>query len=120
MTDLVAMRQAIITQGPLTYKAIFATFPSLNVHAARKFTIIDTEGHPDHVWMTVLQEDGTEVTPVNPSPEQEIDLSIFNAMDTFEDIAQVCAKAFKVNEDNEVLPENRPVFDAPSIEVSSV
>jgi hypothetical protein len=95
VTGLVATRQGIITRGRSSYEAIFftsPTFPNLKLHAARRFTIVDAEGHPDRVWTTVLQSDGTEETPANPNPEQEIDPSIFQATDNFEDIAQVRAE----------------------------
>lgn len=90
VTDLVATRQGIITRGRLSYEAIFftsPTFPNLELHAARRFTVVDAEGHPDRVWTTVLQSDGAEATPANPNPEQEIDPSIFRATDNIEDIA---------------------------------
>ena len=65
MTDLITTRQDIITRGSLTFEAIFftsATFPDLKLYAARKFTIVNTEGYPDCIWMTVLQVDGTKAT----------------------------------------------------------
>ena len=92
-----------------------ATFPDLELHAARKFA----EGHPDCVWTTILQADGTEATPVDPSKEREIDPSIFNAGDSLEDIARVRAEGFEVDDDNEALPEKRPALDAPPIQVSA-
>ena len=121
VTDLVATRRGIITRGRSSYEAFFftsPTFPNLELHAARRFTVVDAEGHPDRVWTTVLQSDGTEATPANPNPEQEIDPSIFRATDNFEDIARVRAEGFEVDDDNEALPENRPALDAPPIEVS--
>jgi hypothetical protein len=122
ITDLVATRQGIITRGRSTYEAIFftsATFPDLELHAAKRYTVIDTEGHPDCLWMTVLYEDGTELMPADPNnPEQEIDLAIFWVTDNIEDIARVRAEGFEVDDDNEALPENRPALDAPPIEVS--
>ncbi len=90
MTDLVATRRGIITRGRSSYEAIFftsPTFPNLELHAARRFTVVDAEGHPD-----VLQSDGTEATQANPNPEQEIDPSIFPASDNFESIARVRAE----------------------------
>ena len=122
MTDLIITRRAFITRGNSSFEAIFftsATFPDRELHAARKFTIIDAEGHPDRVWTTILQADGTEATPVDPSEEREIDPSIFNAGDSLEDIARVRAEGFEVDDDNEALPENRPALDAPPIQVSA-
>ena len=58
------------------------------------------------------------MTPADPNPEREIDLTIFRATDNIEDIAQVRAEGFEVDDDNEALPENRPALDAPPIEVS--
>jgi hypothetical protein len=122
VTDLIVTKQAIITRGNSSYEAIFftsATFPNLELHAVRKFTVVDAEGHPDRVWTTVLQADGNEATPVDPFKEQEIDPSIFNATDSLENIAQVRAEGFEVDDDNEALPKNRPALDAPPIEVSA-
>ncbi len=122
MTDLLVTRRAILTCGKSTYEAIFftsATFPDLELHAARKFTVVEAEGHPDHVWTTVLQADGTEATPVDPFAKREINPPIFNATDSLKDIARVRAEGFEVDNDNEALPENRPVLDAPPIEVSA-
>lgn len=121
VTDLVATRRALITRGRSTYEAIYftsATFPNLELYAARRFTVVDAEGHPDRIWTTVLQADGTEATPANADPEQEIDPSILRAGDNVEDIARVRAEGFEVDDDNEALPENRPALDAPPIEVS--
>ena len=121
-TDLVVTRRAIITRGRSTYEAIYftsATFPNLDLHSARRFTVVDAEGHPDRVYTTILQADGTEATPVEPDAEREIDPSIFNATDTLEDIARVRAEGFEVDDNNETLPENRPALDAPPIEVSA-
>jgi len=121
VTDLIVTRRAIMTRRRATFEAIFftsATFPNLELFAARKFTIVDAEGHPDRVWTTILQADGTEATPADPEAEQEIDPSIFNARDSLEDIARVRAEGFEVDDDNEALPENRPALDAPPIEVS--
>ena len=90
VTDLVATRRGIITRGRSTYEAIFftsATFPDVELHAAKRYTVVDAEGHPDRIWMTVLHEDGTKATPADPNPEREIDLAIFRATDNFEDIA---------------------------------
>jgi hypothetical protein len=115
VTDLVVRRRAIITNGRSTYEAIYftsATFPNLDLHSARRFTVVDAEGHPNRVYTTIT-------TPVEPDAEREIDPSIFNATDTLEDIARVCAEGFEVDDDNEALPENRPALDAPPIEVSA-
>ncbi len=90
VTDLIVTRRAIITRGNLLYEAIFfmsATFPDLELHAARKFTVVDAEGHPNRVWTTVLQADGTKATRVDPFKEQEINPLIFNTADLLEDIA---------------------------------
>jgi hypothetical protein len=122
VTDLVVTRRAIITRGRSSYEAIYftsATFPNLDLHSARRFTVVNAEGHPDRVYTTILQGDGTEATPVEPDAEREIDPSIFNATDTLEDIARVRAEGFEVDDDNEALPENRPALDAPPIEVSA-
>jgi len=57
VTDLVATRRGIITRGRSTYEAIFfmsATFPDLELHAAKRYTLVDTEGYPDRFWTTVL------------------------------------------------------------------
>jgi hypothetical protein len=96
VTDLIAMRRVMITRGRLTFKAIYftsATFPNLNLYAARKFTVVDAEGHPDRVWRTVLQADSTEATQADPFAAREINPSIFNVTDTLKDIARVCAEA---------------------------
>jgi hypothetical protein len=122
MTDLIVTRRAIITRGNSLYEAIFftsATFPDFELHTARKFTIVNAEGHPDRVWTTALQADGNKAMPVDPFEEREIDPSIFNATDSLEDIARVYAEGFEVDDDNEALPENRPALDAPPIEVST-
>ena len=90
MTDLVATRRGIITRGRSSYEAIYftsPTFPNLELHAARRFTVVDAEGHSDRVYTTILQADGTEVTPADPEAEREINPSIFNARDSLEDIA---------------------------------
>jgi hypothetical protein len=122
VTDLVATRRGIITRGRSSYEAIFftsPTFPNLELHAARRFTVVDAEGHPDRVWTTVLQSDSTEATPADPNAEQEIDPSIFRATDNFEDIARVRAEGFEDDDDNEALPENRPALFTPPIKVSA-
>ncbi|KAL3823120.1 hypothetical protein ACHAXA_006450 [Cyclostephanos tholiformis] len=121
VTDLVAKRRGIITRGRSTYEAMFftsASFPDVELHAAKRYTVVDAKGHPDRLWTTVLYEDDTEATPADPNPEQEIDPAIFRATDNIEDIARVRAKGFEVDDDNETLPENRPALDAPPIEVS--
>ena len=121
VTDLVATRREIITRGRSTYEAIFftsPTFPDVELHAAKRYTVVDAEGHPDRIWTTVLHEDGTEATPADPNSEREIDPAIFRATDNIEDIARVRAEGFEVDDDNEALPENRPALDAPPIEVS--
>ena len=46
VTDLVATRRGIITRGRSSYEAIFftsPTFPNLELHAARRITIVNTE-----------------------------------------------------------------------------
>jgi hypothetical protein len=48
VTDLVAVKRTNITHGGLTYEAIFFTsplFPNLELHAAKRFTVLTHEGH---------------------------------------------------------------------------
>ena len=104
VNDLIVMRRAIITRGRSSYEAIYfmsATFPNLELFAARRFTVVDAEGHPDRVYTTILQADGTDATPVAPEAEREIDPSIFNARDSLKDIARVRAEGFEVNDDKQ-------------------
>jgi hypothetical protein len=57
VTDLIATRRAMITRGRSTFEAIYftsATFPNLDLYAARKFTVVDAEWHNDRLWTTVL------------------------------------------------------------------
>ena len=65
--DLVAVRCGNITRGGLTYEAIFFTsplFPDLELHAAKKLTVVMHEGHGDRIWRTPLQANGTPAPTV--------------------------------------------------------
>ena len=56
--NLIATRCAIITHGTLMFEATFTfmspSSPDLELHSARKTTVISAEGFNDHFWMTVL------------------------------------------------------------------
>jgi hypothetical protein len=122
MTDLVAVRHANITRGGLTYKAIFfmsPLFPNLELHAAKRFTVVTHKGHAYRVWDTPLQADGTAAPDVPANEGQEINTNIFNTTNIVEDIARVCAESFEVDDDNEALPENVPAPVAPAVKVSA-
>ena len=67
VTDLVAVRRGNITCGGMTYEAIYFTsplFPDLELHAAKKLTVVTHEGHGDRIWSTPLQADGTPAPAV--------------------------------------------------------
>ena len=52
VTDLVAVRHRNITHSGLTYKAIYFTsplFPDLELHAAKRFTVVTHKGHGDGI-----------------------------------------------------------------------
>ena len=63
VSDLVAVRCGNITCVGLTYEAIYfmsALFPDLELHTAKRFTVVTQEGQGDHcIWNTPLQVDGT-------------------------------------------------------------
>jgi hypothetical protein len=121
ITDLVAVRRRNITRGGVTYEAIFFTsplFPNLELHSAKRFTIVTHEGHGDRIWSTPLQTDGTPAPAVTDNEGQEINADVFNANDRTDDIARIRAEDFKVDDDNEALPENVPVAGTPPVEVN--
>ena len=121
VTDLVVVRRGNITRGGMTYKAIYFTsplFPDLELHAAKKFTVVTHEGHGDRIWSTPLQADGAPAPAVTDDEGREINADVFNANDRMDDIARICAEGFEVDDDNEALPENVPVAGTPPVEVS--
>lgn len=121
VTDLTAVRRGIITRGASTYETIFFTsplFPNLELHAAKKFTVVTQEGHGDRIWSTPLQADGTPAPAVTDDGGREINADVFNANDHMDDIARIRAEGFEVDDDNEALPENVPVAGAPPVEVN--
>ena len=110
VTDLVAVRHGNITRGGLTYEAIYFTsplFPDLELHAAKRFTIVPQEGHGNNIWNMPLQPDGTPAPAVMDNEGQEINSQIFNANNCMDDIARVRAEGFEVYDDNEALPDPR-------------
>ena len=118
-TDLVAVRRGNITRGRRSYEAIFftsPTFPDLELYAARKFTVVEQEGHADRLWETPLQADGTPAAAVTDDEGVAINENIFS--DRADDIARVRAEGFEVDDDNEALPDNMPQPGAPAIEVN--
>ena len=118
VTDLTAVRRGIITRGASTYETIYFTsplFPNLELHAAKKFTVVTQEGHGDRIWSTPLQADGTPAPAVTDDGGREITI---NANDRTDDIARIRAEGFEVDDDNEALPENVPVAGAPPVEVN--
>jgi hypothetical protein len=107
--DLVAVRRGNITCGRLTYKAIYFTSPlfsDLELHAAKRFTVVMHEGHGDRIWSTPLQSDGTLAPTVMEDEDREINADVFNTNDCTDDIARICAEGFKVDDDSKALPEN--------------
>ncbi len=91
-TDLVAVRRGNITRGRSTYEVIYftsPTFPDLELYAARRFTVIEQEGHADRLWETPLQANGTPAPAVTDDEGQVINENIFS--DRADDIARVCA-----------------------------
>jgi hypothetical protein len=121
VTDLVAVRHGNITRGGLTYEAIYFTsplFPDLELHAAKRFTVVTHEGHSDRIWSTPLQADGTLAPTVMEDEGREINADVFNANDRMDDIARIRAEGFEVDDDDEALPENVPVAGTPRVEVN--
>ena len=121
VTDLVAVRRGNITRSGLTYEAIYfmsPIFPDLELHAAKKLTVVTHEGHGDRIWSTPLHADGTPALAVTDDEGQEINADVFNANDCMDDIARIHAEGFEVNDDNEALPENVPIMGAPPVKVN--
>ena len=119
--DLVATRGAIQTRGQATFEAIFftsATFPGVELWAARDKTKVHEQGHPDRLWTNWLQADGAEAPLPTNENEREIPAFIFDAENCAEDIARVRAEGFEVDDDNDPLPENIQ-GNAPAIEVAA-
>ena len=59
----------------MTYEAIYFTsplFPDLELHAAKKLTVVTHEGHGDRIWSTPLQADGTPAPAVMDDEGREI------------------------------------------------
>ncbi len=77
------------------------------------------KGHSDCIWDTPLQADGTATPAVPDNKGQKINTNIFNVNKIMEDIADICAEGFEVDDDNEALPENVPVPGAPAVKVSA-
>jgi hypothetical protein len=105
----------------MTYEAIYFTsplFPGLELHAAKKLTVVTHEGHSDCIWSTPLEADGTPAPAVTDDEGQEINSDVFNANDRMDDIARIRAEGFEVDDDNKALPENVPVAGTPPVEVS--
>jgi hypothetical protein len=53
--DLVVVRRGNITRDGAMYKAIYFTsllFPDLELHAAKKYTVMTQEGHVNCIWST--------------------------------------------------------------------
>jgi hypothetical protein len=66
-----------------------------------------------------LAADGIAAPAVPDNEGQEINTNIFNATNIMEDITRMSAEGFEVVDDNEALPENVPVIDAPAVKVSA-
>ena len=109
--DLVAVRRGIITRGGKTYEAIYftsETFPGLEVYASKRFTVVKGEGRPDGIWATPLTSEGAPAPTIDDA-EREINPLIFQSRERVEDIARVREEGFKVDDDNDPVPENIPV-----------
>ena len=122
MTDLVAVRHGNITRGTLTNEAKFfmsPLFPDLELHAAKKFTIETHKGHGDHIWNMPLQADGNHSPAITDDEGQEMNANVFNVNGRADDIACVRAEGFEVDDDNEALPENFPLANAPPVKVNA-
>jgi hypothetical protein len=118
-TDLVAVRRGNVTHGRSSYEVIYftsPTFPNLELYIARRFMIVEQEGHADRFWDMPLEADGTPAAAVMNDEGQIINENIFS--DRADDINRVCAEGFEVGDDNEALPENIPQPDGPAIEVN--
>ena len=91
--DLVATRRAMQTCGRTTFEAIFftsATFPDVELWAARDRTKVHEQGHPDCLWTNWLQADGAEApVPTNENVREIPAAIIFDAENRAEDIARV-------------------------------
>ena len=118
-TDLVAVRRGNVTGGRSTYEVIYftsPTFPDLELYAARRFTVVEQEGHADRLWEMPLQANGTPAPAIMDNEGRVINENIFS--DRADDIARVRAEGFEVDDDNEALPENMPAPGVPAIEVN--
>ena len=95
-TDLVAVRRGNVTRGRSTYEVIYftsPTFPDLELYAARRFTVVEQEGHADRLWEMPLQADGTPAPAVTDDEGRVIKKNIFS--NRADDIARVRAEALK-------------------------
>jgi hypothetical protein len=118
-TDLVAVRQGNVTRGRSSYEVIYftsPTFPNLELYAARRFTIVEQEGHANCFWDMPLQANGTPAAAVTNDEGQIINENIFS--DRADDINRIRAEGFEVDNDNKALPENIPQPGGPAIEVN--
>lgn len=104
LDDLMAVRHEMVTRNRSTYEAIFFTsftFPGQEMHCARRYAVVQAEGHQDAFW----EEREVEVSAPPADLLQEgvdsepIDESIFTLLGSSsssraEDIALVRAQGF--------------------------
>jgi hypothetical protein len=88
-------------------------FPGVELSAAQNKIKVVAEGHPSGFW-------GDAPAPTKPPPvnapvagNEAIDGDVFFAQNNAEDIAQIRAEGFEVNDDNDPAPENIPQGNEP-------
>ncbi len=69
------------------------TFPDIELYAARRFTIVEQEGHADRIWDMPLQVNGTPAAAIMDNEGQIINENIFS--DRADDINCILTKALR-------------------------
>ena len=83
-------------------------FEGVDIYCVKRWCKVTTEGAQEHFFPDEFVEEQLEIAPEPEEHQQEIAAEVFTARNQSEDIANVRAMGFDVDDDNLPLEENEP------------
>ena len=85
-----------------------AQFENVEIYCVKRWCKVISEGAEEHFFPATAEVEAVEVVPEEQEAVTEISNEVFNARNNSEDIANVRAMGFDVDDDNLPLDENNP------------